>query len=286
MTDRLQGAPPITESTRFPGRGKPATRHRTVFYRAGILDEDDVVFQATRDEEATRTFREYRIPKGQCADLGDPTVITVTVEPGDALNDLTNAPLREGWAREDVVSQVAEARRNGRSWADIGAVFGITRQAAWERFATAVDEVTDARPTDWEFRDLSDGGGAHHVGQVIVLNGKRARIHVNREEPIHVTTNGGALQSETLVSLVVLPEDVTYAEDGMPDTIGGVPVYTPTEDEHAWTPVTTDPVIVHPNGSHYPRATNAAGDGPETATEWIRVWVQARTVNFTYGGRP
>jgi hypothetical protein len=29
---------------------------------------------------------------------------------------------------------VAEARRQGKSWADIGAALGVSRQAAWERF--------------------------------------------------------------------------------------------------------------------------------------------------------
>ena len=34
---------------------------------------------------------------------------------------------------------VARARRSGRSWTDVGAALGTTRQAAWQRFATPGD---------------------------------------------------------------------------------------------------------------------------------------------------
>lgn len=35
---------------------------------------------------------------------------------------------------------VAQARSGGRSWAEIGASLGISKQAAWERFSAPPDE--------------------------------------------------------------------------------------------------------------------------------------------------
>lgn len=39
-------------------------------------------------------------------------------------------------ATKDLAFQVAAARKAGASWGDVGKALGITRQAAWERFAT------------------------------------------------------------------------------------------------------------------------------------------------------
>lgn len=37
-------------------------------------------------------------------------------------------------ARAGLVETIAAARANGATWADLGKVLGISRQAAWERF--------------------------------------------------------------------------------------------------------------------------------------------------------
>jgi DNA-directed RNA polymerase specialized sigma24 family protein len=44
-------------------------------------------------------------------------------------------------ARRDLDQAVARARANGRSYADIGAVLGVSRQAAWERFHRLEQDV-------------------------------------------------------------------------------------------------------------------------------------------------
>lgn len=38
-------------------------------------------------------------------------------------------------ARDNLQHAVDQARDQGVTWADVGAALGITRQAAWERFA-------------------------------------------------------------------------------------------------------------------------------------------------------
>lgn len=38
-------------------------------------------------------------------------------------------------SRSALQQSVDDARAGGMSWAQVGAVFGVTRQAAWERFA-------------------------------------------------------------------------------------------------------------------------------------------------------
>ena len=40
-----------------------------------------------------------------------------------------------GVHKRRAVAYVAEARQHGASWADVGAAFGVTRQAAHERFS-------------------------------------------------------------------------------------------------------------------------------------------------------
>ena len=106
--------------------GDPADNPYAVTYRTPVDGAPDDVPSGRRV---------VTLPREVVEDMGHPTVITVTVEPGDALNDLANARAREAWAREDVIEQVREARRNGKSWADVARAFGCTRQAAWERFA-------------------------------------------------------------------------------------------------------------------------------------------------------
>lgn len=69
---------------------------------------------------------------------GPMLTVTLTVE-----DDWESDPLRvvagiregmhtlDGWQRR----AVATARQQGRSWEDIGKACGVSRQAAWERFA-------------------------------------------------------------------------------------------------------------------------------------------------------
>jgi hypothetical protein len=114
------------------------TRQRTVFRLAGHDDPSpsDAAVYSDGDE------RTFRLPADTFEDMGRPDTITLTVEPGDALNDLAGARDRVERARHDVVEQVREARRNRRSWADIGAEFGVSRQAAWESYAHLVGDET------------------------------------------------------------------------------------------------------------------------------------------------
>jgi len=52
----------------------------------------------------------------------------------------------ERWQRAATAEAVARARDAGSSWADIGAVLGITRQSAHERFAPGRAGSRPARP--------------------------------------------------------------------------------------------------------------------------------------------
>lgn len=62
---------------------------------------------------------------------------------------LTTARQAAEAAQQALVRAVAAAREHGASWADIGAEFGISRQAAHERFARAVARQAEAdRPTE------------------------------------------------------------------------------------------------------------------------------------------
>jgi len=64
--------------------------------------------------------------------------VTLTID-GDWESDPLRviAGIREGARNLDDWQQkaVAVAREQGRSWEEIGAACGVTRQAAWERFA-------------------------------------------------------------------------------------------------------------------------------------------------------
>jgi hypothetical protein len=61
-------------------------------------------------------------------------------EPVPALCDAARAAAALEKLQADLV---ARARRSGRSWADVGAALGTTRQAAWQRFATPGDRAGD-----------------------------------------------------------------------------------------------------------------------------------------------
>lgn len=138
---------PITES-RTVEPGKPLSRARSIYRLVGTHPDDGIAaYVATAEDDGAppAAVRVLHLPLDVFADMAEPNTITVTVEPGDALNDLAGARDRVTLARQDVVEQVIEARRNGKSWADIGAVFGISRQAAWESYARHVPEATLTR---------------------------------------------------------------------------------------------------------------------------------------------
>ncbi|MCL8025450.1 ClpX C4-type zinc finger protein [Nocardioides bruguierae] len=62
---------------------------------------------------------------------------------GDVLAGLRIMKASARQADEFLFTWVAIARAHGNSWAAIGDVFGTTRQAAWERFARRLPDVTD-----------------------------------------------------------------------------------------------------------------------------------------------
>lgn len=58
----------------------------------------------------------------------------------DVLGFLSSTQEQVGrWRREAVV----QARSQGRSWAEIGAALGMSRQAAWEQFSSDVDAMLE-----------------------------------------------------------------------------------------------------------------------------------------------
>lgn len=153
---------------------------------------------------------------------------------------------------------------------------------------TAVTPLTSPdRYTDWAFVDKAKREGSPvHIAMIVHINGEKADITVARTEPIIVRNRGGEdALSETLVSIVVLADDVTFMDTptGVAvDTIGGVPVLTPpAHDEFQWHKVVRrDPApVMRPNGSDFPYQHATI-----PAPEWVRVWVQARSVSFGYVG--
>lgn len=55
------------------------------------------------------------------------------------MHDIIQAQQAVDLARARLVDAVAAARRDGRSWAEIGGLLGMTRQAAFKRFGTPTD---------------------------------------------------------------------------------------------------------------------------------------------------
>ena len=51
-----------------------------------------------------------------------------------AIQDLIDA---EAFAHQALIATVAAWRARGATWAEIGESYGVSRQAAWERFGTA-----------------------------------------------------------------------------------------------------------------------------------------------------
>lgn len=84
-----------------------------------------------------------RLDDRETDNLGD-HMVSVTLTVGDDWKDdplRVIAGLSEGtknlqkWQRK----AVRTARKQGRTWDEIGAALGVSRQAAWERFSTLVD---------------------------------------------------------------------------------------------------------------------------------------------------
>lgn len=63
----------------------------------------------------------------------------------DPLDALQAAEAYYSAAWQSLVDAVAAAKAAGATWADIGEVFGITKQSAWERFAARLPETTNER---------------------------------------------------------------------------------------------------------------------------------------------
>lgn len=62
-------------------------------------------------------------------------MVVRTTELNDTLAEVSAASDRVEKARRALIGAVARAREAGASYADIGEALGISRQAAWERFA-------------------------------------------------------------------------------------------------------------------------------------------------------
>jgi hypothetical protein len=63
-----------------------------------------------------------------------------------AADNLKRARRRVEAADQALREAVTQARRDGASWADVGAVLGITRQSAQQRFGRARVPLTDPAP--------------------------------------------------------------------------------------------------------------------------------------------
>lgn len=157
---------------------------------------------------------------------------------------------------------------------------------------TDVPVITDTgnflldRTTDFEFVDFGDRESSPvHVTRFVRINGERVPLHFHPDEPVEVCTPASMRGSELRVRLVVLPTDATFTEfPARPgvvaiDRLAGIPVLTPPE---GWSYVGGQPAVIRSNLTpDYPRARDEEGN-PEAASLWIEVWVQARSVAFTY----
>jgi transposase-like protein len=65
---------------------------------------------------------------------------------GDPLDALGDIGALRGLLDQAELEAVRAARRSGRSWADVAARLGVTRQSVWERWR---DRVTEEEPTAW-----------------------------------------------------------------------------------------------------------------------------------------
>lgn len=74
---------------------------------------------------------------------GDGSTVSINSASDDALDLLgllsSTQEQVARWRRE----AVARARRQDRSWSEIGAALGISRQAAWEQFSADVEAMLD-----------------------------------------------------------------------------------------------------------------------------------------------
>lgn len=81
---------------------------------------------------------------------GDGSSVSIDSPSGDALDVLgalsSTTEQVTRWRRE----AVTQARLQGRSWAQIGAALGMSRQAAWEQFSADVEAMLD------EIRERAD----------------------------------------------------------------------------------------------------------------------------------
>ncbi|MGI9016975.1 MAG: hypothetical protein ACR2HR_07720 [Euzebya sp.] len=104
---------------------------------------------------------------------GDGSSVSIDSPSGDALDvlgalsSMTEQITR--WRRQ----AVAHARIQGRSWAEIGAALGMSRQAAWEQFSADIDTMLD------EIRDQSDLAEAEAVA---LANDEIRQMRVDRRK--------------------------------------------------------------------------------------------------------
>jgi hypothetical protein len=70
----------------------------------------------------------------------------VTSLPGEPLETVRRAAQAVVKARDGLVDAVAVAREAGLSYAAIGEALGVSRQAAWERFAAHVSDRNPSEP--------------------------------------------------------------------------------------------------------------------------------------------
>lgn len=60
------------------------------------MSKSDVLFVSEGDEETAKEYNARRqqhvMPRAMWVDMGSPEVVTVTIEPGDKLNDIHGSP--------------------------------------------------------------------------------------------------------------------------------------------------------------------------------------------------
>lgn len=83
---------------------------------------------------------------------------------------------------------VRNARRDGKSWAEIAVKLGVTRQSAWERWRD-VDEPASARPGEPDARDEYDEDAIEGA------EGANLRGMVGRRSPRSMTTSSSGAEN-------------------------------------------------------------------------------------------